>query len=237
MRLTRLLIGLALFGVAFGYAEAAVVVYLREILGPLRDAMLAGFRHDEVFPLLTVEQLEAGGRRYLRAILTEVGREVATLVILAAVALVMARNARQWLAGFMITFGVWDIFYYVFLRLLLGWPPSIWTWDCLFMLPVIWAGPVISPILVAAAMILAGVAMLWRESRGRPVRFSWCDRLLILGGALMIIVAFCWDHQTTSAGRPPNPFNWRLFILGGVVGVAGFVHAFWAGRPGIAKRP
>lgn len=229
MKLTRVLVALALFGVAFAYIEAAVVVYLREILGPVHEELFAGVPHDEVFPLWTPDQLEAAGPKYTRAVMTEVGRELATLLVLGGVGLAVARNFRQWLAALMIAFGVWDVFYYVFLRLLLGWPASIWTWDCLFMLPVIWAGPVIAPVLVSVSMIVAGVGILWRESGGRPVHFAWFHWMLISGGALIIIVAFCWDWRNTSTGGWPSPFNWPLFILGEVTGAAGFVHAFFAG--------
>ena len=76
--------------------------------------------------------------------------------MLAAAGLAIAGNFRQWLAGFMISFGVWDIFYYVFLRLLIGWPESLMTWDLLFLLPVPWVGPVIAPVLVSLSMIVAG---------------------------------------------------------------------------------
>jgi hypothetical protein len=220
MRLTRPLVALVLFAMAFGYVEAAVVVYLRDILEPVGQG-----RGSEVFPLLTAEQLHAAGGRYVRAVMTELGRELATLLLLGAAALLMARNVRQWLAGFMIAFGLWDVFYYVFLKLLVGWPQSLWTWDALFLWPTVWAGPVIAPVLVAGLMIVAGVAVLWREARGRPVRFAWVHRVLIIVGAGILVVAFCWDWRNTSAGGLPNPFNWPLFLVGLAAGAAGFAHA------------
>ena len=236
MRLTRVLVALVVFGAAFGYVEASVVVYLREILRPVRQEQLAGVPYDEVFPLLNSEQLQAGGEGPVRALLTELGRELATLLILTAVAALPARSFREWLAGFMIAFGVWDVFYYVFLRLLLGWPESLWTWDVLFLWPTVWAGPVIAPLLVAASMIAAGTDILWRESRDRPVRFAWFDGVLILGGALIIIVAFCWDWRHTSAGGWPHAFNWPPFVVGMGVGAAGFVHALWVKHEADGRR-
>ena len=228
MKLTRVLVVLALFGVAFAYVEAAVVVYLRAIYQPIRRAAFERRLDDELFPMLRLEHLEEAGPQYVHMLWTELGRELATILMLAAVGMAVARNVREWLAGFMITFGVWDIFFYVFLKLLIGWPASLLTWDILFLLPVPWVGPVISPVLVAVSMIAAGAALLWREACGRPVRFAWFHWVLILGGALIIIAAFCWDYQNTSAGGWPNPFNWPLFILGEAVGLAGFVHAFLA---------
>lgn len=227
-RLTRPLVALVLFGVAFGYVEAAVVVYLRAIYQPLRRAAFAIDVGDGLFPMLRLDHLREAGPQYVHMLATELGRELATLVLLAAVALAVARNARQWLAAFIIAFGVWDVFYYVFLRLLLGWPESIWTWDILFLLPVPWVGPVISPVLVAVSMIAAGVVVLWREARGQPIRFAWFHWMAIFGGGVILVVAFCWDFRNTSAGGMPQPFNWPLFALGEVVGLAGFAHALRA---------
>ncbi len=229
MKLTRVLVALILFGVGFGYVEAAVVVYLRAICEPLRPEALGGQPSDEVFPLMQEEGFQNADCRYVRVLLTELGREVATMVMLAAAGLTVAANFRQWLAGFMIAFGVWDICYYLFLRLLIGWPESLWTWDILFLLPVPWVGPVIAPVLVAAQLIAAGVAILWRESRGRPIRFGRLHWLAFLGGGLIIIVAFCWDFRNVSAGGWPNPFNWPLFALGEAIGLAGFLHAYYLG--------
>jgi hypothetical protein len=209
MRLTRVLIALALFGITFGYVEAAVVVYLRAVLAPLREGLLYDLPHDELFPMITLDDLRAARPEVMRIFWTELAREMATMGMLAAAGLAFARNFRQWLAGFMIAFGVWDIFYYVFLKLLIGWPASLWTWDVLFLVPVPWVGPVISPVLVALAMIAAGVITLWRESQGRPIQ----------------ALAFCWDWRNAAAGGMPNPFNWPLYACGLAVGAAGFLHA------------
>ena len=81
----------------------------------------------------------------MRILLVDLVREFGTMVMLAAMGLAIGRNLREWFAGFMIAFGVWDIFYYVFLKVILDWPASLWTWDLLFLLPVPWIGPVIAP--------------------------------------------------------------------------------------------
>lgn len=86
-----------------------------------------------------------------------------------AVALAVARNAGQWAAAFVIAFGTWDITFYVFLRVLLGWTASLFTWDILFLIPVPWVGPVLAPVLVSAVMIAAGAWHLRREASGGPV--------------------------------------------------------------------
>ena len=223
--LGRALIALVLFGMAFGYVEAAVVVYLRALYEPMRQRLEPARDPGRLFPLIRLDQLKAEGPQHVRRLMTELGREVATLVMLAATGLVLARNLRQWFAAFMISFGVWDIFYYVFLKLLLDWPASLFTWDILFLLPVPWVGPVLAPVLVSASMIAAGVTILYRESVWRPISFDRLDWLLILGGGLTLVAAFCWDFRNTSAGGWPHPFNWPLFILGESVGATAFLHA------------
>ncbi len=225
MTSARIPIVLVLFGIAFAYVEAAVVVYLRTIYEPVRREALRDVPHGAVLPLLRAEQLQAAGRDHLRVVQIEMDRELATLAMLAAVGLAIGRSFRQWLAGFMIAFGVWDIFYYVFLRLLIGWPASIWTWDILFLVPVPWAGPVIAPVLISVSMIAAGGVVLWRESHGRPIRSGRLSWLLITLGGFVVIVAFCWDYRQTSGGGWPHPFNWPLFAVGEVMAVVGFMHA------------
>jgi len=104
--------------VAFGYIEAAVVVYLRQIFHP------NGF----IFPLPAF-LLSDGSRNML---LVEVGREAATLVLILSVSLLAGTNAPQRAACFMIIFAVWDIFFYVWLKILLGWPASFMDWTYCF---------------------------------------------------------------------------------------------------------
>jgi hypothetical protein len=225
MKLTRTLLALGLFGIAFGYVEAAVVVYLRTLHEPIRQATFPSMPHGDLFPLLRIGHLQTAGPQYVLLLQTELGRELATMVMLAAAGLAIGRNFRQWLAGVMIAFGVWDIFYYVFLKLLIGWPASLWTWDILFLLPVPWVGPVIAPVLVSLSMIVAGVVLLWRESLGRPVCCGWLQWALMVLGGLVVIIAFCWDSQHLAAGGCPKLFNWSLFIMGEAMAAAGFFHA------------
>ena len=123
----------------------------------------------------------------------------------------------------MISFGVWDIFYYVFLRLLIGWPESLATWDLLFLVPVPWIGPVIAPVLVSLSMILAGGIMLWFEAADRPFHFRGLDWVLIFAGGLTVIISFCWDWREMAAGGWPPPFHWLIFTLGEAIGATGFL--------------
>jgi hypothetical protein len=224
------LASLAVFGVSFGFVEAAVVVYLRFVWQPVHTRYFPDSPADAIFPLFSVDQLRSEGPEQMRILYTELVREAATLAMLAAAGLAVARNLRQWLAGFMIAFGVWDIFFYVFLKVLLDWPESLGTWDLLFLLPVPWVGPVWAPVLVSVAMIAAGVIVLRRESGDSPVRAQWAHAALIASGAGTIVVAFCWDWRNVVAGGEPNPFHWPLFGLGLAVGLLAFAHSAWRSR-------
>jgi hypothetical protein len=85
---------------------------------------------------------------------TEIVREVATLIILFAAGW-LANHAKRTRLGYsLIAFGVWDIFYYIFLKIIVGWPQSIFEWEILFLLPLAWWGPVIAPAMIAAMIIL-----------------------------------------------------------------------------------
>lgn len=196
-----------LWAVAFGYVEAALVEYLRALYYPLSAG---GF----TFPLLTLEQFAALGTEHYARLVIELGRELCTLIMLAAVGFMAARNVREAVAHFMIAFGVWDIFYYVWLVVFLNWPPSIWTWDLLFLVPLPWVGPVIAPVIISVVMIAAGVVVLYYEDRGTELHGTPLEWGLLVLGGLIVITAFCWDYENIMAGGLPNPFNWPVFFLG-----------------------
>ena len=112
----RILTALIVFGITFGYVEASVVVYLRAIYEPIRQSIHAR-APNELFPLITPKQLETAGPANVRRLVTELGREAATILMLAAIGLAVARTFQQWAAAFLIAFGVWDISFYVFLKI------------------------------------------------------------------------------------------------------------------------
>ena len=213
---------LLLFGTAFGYLEAAVVSYLRILHEPARRHYYPDRPTAEVFPLLTVEQVRAAGPEQQKTLFVEIGREGATMLMLAAIALAVAGNARQWTAAFAIAFGVWDIVFYASLKLLLSWPASLFTWDILFLIPVPWVGPVAAPVLVSAAMITAGIWCLWREAAGRPLRFGVGNAMGVVLGALVIVVSFTLDYGNILAGGMPQPFHWSVFGLGLGIGALSY---------------
>lgn len=222
----RASLALVLFAVAFGYVEAAVVVYLRHIYEPLRQALFPGRPVGDLFPLIPIGQLSA---EHLRLVTVELGREAATLLMLAGAGLLAARHRRQWIAGFAIAFGVWDIAFYAFLKLLLDWPASILTWDILFLIPVPWVGPVLAPVMVSAVLIVCGLLALKRDWDGCPIEATPVHWAGLTGSGLVVIISFTWNYRTMLAGAPPEHFNWLLFSAGLLAGIGTFAHA-WSKR-------
>jgi hypothetical protein len=221
----RIVLGLFLFGISFGYVEAAVVIYLRALYEPLRQRLTPGRAPGDLFPLLDRDRMVAAAPETARLLNVEVIREAATIVMLAAVALVVAGERNLWLPAFAIAFGVWDVSFYLFLRLWIGWPASLLTWDILFLLPVPWVAPVLAPVIVSLTIVGCGLVALWRPVGIRPRH--WIG--LILGGAL-VILSFTWDFRYVLAGNLPHPFAWWLFLTGQLVGLGAFLHAAFERR-------
>lgn len=145
---TVVLAWLAAFAVAMAYVEAAVVAYLRLLYYP------DGFAIESAASLRPIPP---------SVLATEIGREAATIVMLAAVALLSAgRDWRERLAHFMWTFALWDIFYYVWLYVLIRWPPGLAAIDVLFLIPCPWIAPVFVPVAISLAMIVAALGILRR---------------------------------------------------------------------------
>ena len=124
-----------IFSIAMAFLESAVVVYIREIYYP------EGFN----FPLKLIDNHIA---------ITELLRELATVIMLIAIAVLAGKNSYERFAYFILSFAIWDIFYYVFLKMILNWPLSFLEWDVLFLLPYTWVGPVIAPIINSILMII-----------------------------------------------------------------------------------
>ncbi len=225
----RQTIAILLFGISFGYVEAAVVTYLRPQFDAVRATFAPPSSRDDLFPMLSAPQVRAAGPDMVRLVGTEIAREAATLVMLGAVAAAVGGNFRQWFAFFLVAFGAWDISYYAFLKVLIDWPKSLLTWDVLFLIPVPWSGPVLAPALVALTMVGTGFVYLWRESNGHSIRLRVGHWLCAYAGALFILAAFTWDYRNVMAGGMPKHFNWALFAAGEVLWVMGFLHWLSAG--------
>ncbi len=195
-------ITLAVFAVAMAFLESAVVVYLRELFHP------DGFR----FPLQPIDT---------RLAITELGREAATVVMIGGVARLAGGGLRDQFAAFAYVFGVWDIFYYAWLKVLIGWPEGLFDPDILFLLPAPWVGPVLAPMLVALALIALAFAL--RPRAAPPPRLGLLDGGLLLGGAALILWTFLEPNVGTAAlDKPviyPARYDWWLFGAGLASGV------------------
>lgn len=213
--MVKKLSAIILWAVAFAYVEAAVVEYIRALYHPLSKGGFA-------FPLPTLEQMQMMGDEHFRRLLIELGRESATLVMLAAAAAAAANNRREGWAYFVIAFGVWDVFYYVWLKIFLDWPESLMTWDLLFLLPVPWVSPVAAPVIISIVMIISGLTVLGFEAKNRPLAAGWAHWAALTVAGSIVIVSFCLDYKNIMAGGLPSPFNWTLFLIGLGAGVAAF---------------
>lgn len=188
------------------YMEAAVVAYLRELYYP------EGFH----FPLKILSPQLA---------LVEIGREAATLAMLILVALVAGKAKWPRLAFFMFVFGLWDIFYYFWLKILLDWPASLLEWDILFLIPLPWVGPVLAPLIVAGSMVAAALVILRMESQGPIFRMTRGEGTGILCGAGVVLLSFLWDSQFILQGGVPTEFRWEIFWAGELLGLSFFLKA------------
>jgi hypothetical protein len=202
------------FAVAMGYVEAAVVVDLRAALG-LPAA--------PTFPLQ-----EAGP--FERLALIEVGREVATLVMLGSVGWAVGRRGWEWLAWTAVAFGAWDIAYYGWLAVFIGWPASVFDVDLLFLVPVPWVGPVWAPVVVSLALVLFGLLATRAYASGAgPVIRRRDVALGLLGGAI-VLLSFMIDAPKVLDGGQPGWFPWPVFWAGILIATAGALDALRRGR-------
>ena len=202
-----------LFSIAFAYIESAVVVYLRAIFYP------EGF----TFPLEMFDITALGQRLTV----TEIGREVATLILIVTSAWLFGVKRQERAAYVLLIFAVWDIFYYVWLKVLLGWPASIMAWDVLFLIPSIWASAVLYPVLVAVAMGAFAVAILHRSAQGRPLSIERSDWIGWTASAILLIVAFCLGGRRITEADYRAAFPESLFVLGYGLGIVACVRAWW----------
>jgi hypothetical protein len=210
----------AVYAVAMAWVESAVVFYLRTLSRHLDPAQM------DVLP--PVQGLAA----------TEVVREAATLIMLWAVGMLAGQTWRSRWGYAAIAFGVWDIFYYVFLLVITGWPTGLRDWDVLFLLPLPWWGPVISPVLIAILMIVWGTLASQGEPFERPFRSEWKVWTLNFTGILVALYVFMEHALRVGAEAAvidhPKTFNWPLFTVGLGLMAAPIVHTgkqIWSRRP------
>jgi hypothetical protein len=161
--LQRILI-IGVFAVAFALLEAAVVVYLRKLFG-----FDVGYLPPEPKVALNlgfIAFLYPGTLILPDRFITQVEllREASTIIILITIALLSAKKLKEGLGAFLIAFSIWDIFYYVFLRLFAGWPRSLFDVDVFFLIPVPWVGPILTPIVIFTFLFLLGIYLYFNQT-------------------------------------------------------------------------
>jgi hypothetical protein len=204
--------GVWVLALVFGWIEASVVVYLREI--SVREGALHATTY---LPNLQITLASLPGR----LVALEMAREACTLVLLVAVGWLAGRRSADRIGAFVAAFGIWDLTYYTGLRLVSGWPDSISTWDILFLIPSPWVAPVWAPVTVATLFVLAGSYLFWTADRDR--RYRWTDVGVLLVSACLTVAAFLVGSTAVIDHRVPEQFPIWLFWSGVALGTAWFV--------------
>lgn len=203
---------LVAFALAFGFIEASVVVYLRELYA--REASLHG---PNAFAGLQVTLVALP----TRLVSLEMAREACTIVLLGAVAWLAGRRAADRAGAFLLAFGAWDLTYYGVLRLAAGWPDTLGAWDILFLIPAPWVAPVWAPIVVAAIFAGVGTYLFWTSDRER--QYGWLDASVLSVAVLLTIGAFLVESGAAIDHQVPRRFPVRLFWAGVGLGTLWFV--------------
>jgi hypothetical protein len=140
---------ISVYAIAMAFVEAACVIGLKRLYYP--EGWAPPF-HPIPAEALFLEQL----------------REVATLVMIVAVALLGRPGWKgAWARGLWI-FGVWDLCYYLFLALWTGFPRSLLDWDVVFLIPKAWIAPVWVAVLGSVASLVAALILRRAWSRNQP---------------------------------------------------------------------
>src|SRR5713226_2162256 len=205
-----------IFAVAMAWVEAAVVFYLRTMVHRIEP-----YQPD---PLPLFDPLGV----------VEPAREAATLVMLLTVGMLAGRAWRSRLGYTAVAFGVWDIFYYVFLKVMCGWPHSLFDWDILFLLPLPWWGPVLAPMSIALLMMLWGtLASGWKIPPARTSSELTVWLLNFMGVALALYGFMADTLRVADKGVEalrnvlPAWFNWPLFCIALILMTAPIVQVLW----------
>jgi hypothetical protein len=161
-----------IFSIAMAALESAVVVYLRALYYP------EGFT--VVFKLINE-----------KIVLIEITREVATLIMIWSVAYLTSKTRYERLPYFLLCFAVWDIFYYIWLKVFIDWPSSFFEWDILFLIPFTWLGPVLSPVICSLTMIVLSFVLLHPANE---IKITATSKALLTLGSLLILYTFLFDY-------------------------------------------
>lgn len=198
--------GLWVLALAFGWIEASVVVYLREVSNQGASVLPAH---------MTLVSMPG------HLVAVELGREACTIALLGAAAWLGGSRSADRAGAFLFSFGVWDLTYYGALQLLTGWPGSLSAWDVLFLIPLPWVAPVWAPATVSTLFAAAGSYLFWTPNR--PRRYRWADAAVLIASALVIIASFLVESSAAIEHRVPEPFPAWLFWTGVALGLGWFV--------------
>ena len=205
MRQTLVLLGV--YAIAMALLESAVVVYMRRLYYPENPL--------ELFPLRFLNEYDPT---------LELSREAATILMILSVArLAERRSLTHSFAAFVFVFGVWDLFYYIWLKVLIDWPRSWTEWDVLFLIPWVWLGPWICPAAIAVLFVAWGH---WTLTTEREVRFTFASSVTFAAGAVLGLVTFMQPAIArggkTLSSYSPGSFWWWWFLFGFALMAAGF---------------
>jgi hypothetical protein len=188
------------FAMAMAWVEASSVYYIRTLVDRIEPY--------QVDPLPQDTMNGALGN-------VELWREAATLIMIAMLGVLAGRTWRHRVGYAAVAFGVWDVFYYVFLRVISGWPRTLLDWDILFLLPLPWWGPVLAPVSIAMVMIVWGTLVTQRAGRPSVGRLPWAIGSVGILVALAVFMIDAWralpDGRDAVLRVLPATFNWPLF--------------------------
>ncbi len=209
-----------IFAAAMGFLEVVIVVYLRKLYYP------RGFN----FPLASIETW---------VINIEWIREFFTVVMLICIGFLAGKTLYEKFAYFLYSFAIWDIFYYIWLKVILNWPASFLTWDLLFLIPWPWAGPVITPIIYSVSITILALCIIHYKDKNYKIKLSKIEWVLFILGSATIMFTFLYDYGqlifrwgfaseffTLAVNESflqlvfsytPTSYNWMLFIAGEIL--------------------
>ncbi|MBN2535816.1 MAG: hypothetical protein JXB88_23250 [Spirochaetales bacterium] len=204
------IVWLGIFAISMAVLEAAIVVHLRQLYYP-----------EDILCIFPVQPFLA------RDFLIELGREAATVFMILAVAILTEKKkVMRVFACFVFLFGLWDIFYYIWLKAFINWPVSWLEWDILFLIPWVWTGPWIYPALIALAFVIWGA---WIVISDKDFRFGVLHLSLFTSGCVLELTTFLMPGIKVILNHGirgytflmPGDFWWWMFIPGYLIMCAG----------------
>ena len=161
-------LGVVIFAIAMAALESAVVVYLRALYYPGEFTVALRLIEEKILLV-----------------------EIATIIMLAAIGYLCGKNFKDRFAFFLLCFAVWDIFYYLWLKVFIDWPVTIMDWDILFLIPITWLGPVLAPVLCSLTMIVLSYFLLTRPTDYKIPKRVWVS---LISGCAFILFTFTKDY-------------------------------------------